>query len=328
MTPPSVANRSNSFCRNGGVQQWLQCAYILLGNGIAERSHCNPKKILARKQCTISEAMYWYKITLKDGAPPATAPTNTIYRYLVREKGIHALQVPENEEKNLKNEEKVPENEEKRRPYAVGDIVWIKTPSSQCTTKFKLGRVTGVVSHHSIEVNRVLHHIKDLHLFQGLIPPSKNKPTVKISQQRVEYQLRSGLLRWMKLQTPPDRKRMTPWQIQVPIILLKRRTQQKSPPPKLHGVQQCRSAGREWNTSCIWTCPAGQWPLNRWKLIREWHSGRPAQEEHLAEEAHSELPVCDRDEGVQDECGSLPPRHKRVRAYATFPQCKTCQLYT
>ena len=82
-------------------QEWrlrLRCAYVPSVNGIAERSHRSIKKIAARKQCTISEATYWY-ITPKDGAPPATTPANAIYRYRVREKGIHALQVLGNEEK-------------------------------------------------------------------------------------------------------------------------------------------------------------------------------------------------------------------------------------
>ena len=95
----------------------------------------------------------------KDGESPATTPANAIYRHRVREKGIHALQVPD--------------NEEKRGPYAVGDIVWIKYPGSRSTTKFKHGRVTGVVSHHS--VNGVLRHIKDLHPFQGPIPSAESE---------------------------------------------------------------------------------------------------------------------------------------------------------
>ena len=57
----------------------------------------------------------------------------------------------------------------------MGNIVWIKTPGSQCTTKFKLGRVTSRVSHHSVEVNGVPRHIKDIRPFQGPIPPSESE---------------------------------------------------------------------------------------------------------------------------------------------------------
>ena len=70
----------------------------------------------------------------------------------------------------------------------------------------------------------------------------------------------------------------------------RRSTRQKKP---------TQSTGGERNSSCVGTYPAGQhfechqtecwWPLNRWKFIREWYSCCPPQEEHLAEEAHSEL---------------------------------------
>ena len=92
----------------------------------------------------------------KDGMSLATAPANGIYDDWVWEKGIHTVQTLD--------------NKERCRPYAVGDPIWIKPQGSQCTTKFKLGWVTDVVSHHSVEVNGVPHHIKDLCPFLGLIP--------------------------------------------------------------------------------------------------------------------------------------------------------------
>ena len=162
--PTFCSQQVKQFLQEWGVWLWLRCAYIPLGNGIAERSHRSIMKIVARKQCTISEATYWYNIMLKDGASLATASANAIYRYWVQEKGIQALQLPDNEEKH--------------GPYAVGDIVWIKTPGIWCTTKFKLGRVSGVVSHHSLEVNGVLCY---LHPFRTQYHCPKVKPTAKIN---------------------------------------------------------------------------------------------------------------------------------------------------
>ena len=142
MTPPSVANRSKSSCKNGvGVRLRLRCAYVP-----------------SASQWEVIAALR--KLQLGKSAP-FQRPRNAIYRYRVQEKGIHALQVPD--------------NEEKRRPYVVGDIIWIKPPGSRCTTKFKHERVTGVVSHHSIEVNGVPCHIKDLRPFQGPILPSESE---------------------------------------------------------------------------------------------------------------------------------------------------------
>ena len=184
-----ISRQWPTFCSQQ-VKQFLQeWACVPSGNSIAERSHWSIKKIAARKQCTISEATYWY-ITPKDGASPATATADAIYRYWVQEKAIHALQVPDNEEKCT--------------PYAVGDIVWIKPLGSRYTTKFKLGCVTAVVNHHSVEINGVLHHIKDLVFFRGQSCCSKMKLTAKISQQRAEYQLHQGLLCWTILQTQPS----------------------------------------------------------------------------------------------------------------------------
>ena len=124
----------------------LQWAYLQSDNNIAEKSYRSIKKIAAKKQCTISEATYWYNITSKNGTSLATVPANVIYRYWVKKKGIYNVQTPE--------------NEERCGPYTGGDPVWIKPLSSQCTTKFKLEQVTGVVSHHSVIINGVPCHIK------------------------------------------------------------------------------------------------------------------------------------------------------------------------
>ena len=103
--------------------------YVSSGNGIAERSHCSIKRIATRKQCNFQRQ---HTGTMKDGVSPVTTPANAIYMYQVQAKGIDDIQSPE--------------DEEVCGPYAVGDLVWMKPSGSQCTTRFKCGRVTGVVS--------------------------------------------------------------------------------------------------------------------------------------------------------------------------------------
>ena len=156
--PAFCSQQIKQFLQEWGLQR--QCAYVSLGNDIAERSHCSIKKIEARKQCTISEATYWYNITLKDGVSPATVPAKTIYKYRVQEKRIHT-------KKHLTTR------------TGVNHMLWVipsgYPPHRRCTTKFKLGQVTIVVSHHSAKVNGVLHHIKDLCFFQGLIQLSDSE---------------------------------------------------------------------------------------------------------------------------------------------------------
>ena len=67
----------------------FHCAYIPSGNGIIERCHRTVKRIGARKQCTIPEAVYWYNVTPKDVVSSATAPANMVYRYRIQLKGIN-----------------------------------------------------------------------------------------------------------------------------------------------------------------------------------------------------------------------------------------------
>ena len=145
----------------------------------------------------------------KDGASPATTSANVIYRYRVREKSIHGLQVPK--------------NEEKRGPYAVDDIIRIKPPGSRCPTKFKLGRVTCVVSHHSVEVNGIRRHIKDLCPFQGPIPLSESETDSK-------NQLTEGRIPITLGPTPQDSLTdPSSSEDDVPIVPLRRSTRQRRP---------------------------------------------------------------------------------------------------
>ena len=136
------------FLAEWGVRLRLRCAYVPSGNGIAERCHRSIKRIAARKQCTVMEAVYWYNVTPKDDVSTKTAPANAIHTYRVRIKGIDGACPPDQEEVH--------------GPYGVGDHVWVKSPNSRCTTSFKRGRVTGIISQHSVMVDGTPRHIRDL----------------------------------------------------------------------------------------------------------------------------------------------------------------------
>ena len=64
------------------------------GNGIIEWNH---RIIAARKDCIVSEAVYWYNVTPKDDVSPSTAPADALHRYHVRAKGIETHPLPERE---------------------------------------------------------------------------------------------------------------------------------------------------------------------------------------------------------------------------------------
>ena len=128
-----------------------RCAYAPSGNGIAERSHRTVKRIAARKECSIEEALYWYNVSPKDNSEPGTAPINCIHSYAVRVMG-EASEAPS-----------TPAEVGDFRPmFAVGDRVWVKPDGARCNTRFRLGTVTGVLSHQAIEVDGMPRHVRDL----------------------------------------------------------------------------------------------------------------------------------------------------------------------
>ena len=117
------------------------------GNGIAERCHRSVKRIAARKACTIVEAVYRYNATPKDAVTAASAPANAIHRYRVRIKGIDA---------------RLSDRRGTRGLYELGDTVWVKPPNSRCTTSFRRGRITGIVSEQAVLVDGTPRHVRDV----------------------------------------------------------------------------------------------------------------------------------------------------------------------
>ena len=93
------------------------------------------------------EAVYWYNVTPKDDITASTAAANSIHTYQAWIKGINVTPACNHTHTGI---------------YKVGDAVLLKTPHGHCSTQFEKGTVTGVYSPHSILVNRVLCHIRDL----------------------------------------------------------------------------------------------------------------------------------------------------------------------
>ena len=44
----------------------------------------------------------------------------------------------------------------------MGDAVWVKTPHGWCSMQFKKGMVTGIYSLHSVLINGIPRHIREL----------------------------------------------------------------------------------------------------------------------------------------------------------------------
>ena len=123
-----------------------------------ERCHRTVKVIAARKQCSISEAVYWYNVTPRDDSNEGTAPANVVYGYVVRVRGLS---------------ETLQDACESHAEYRVGDAVWVKPPHGRCDTRYGTGRVTGVISQHAVEVDGVPRHVRDLRDRAGDAAPSE-----------------------------------------------------------------------------------------------------------------------------------------------------------
>ena len=136
------------FADRWGIHVHFRCAYIASGNGIVERCHRSVKRIAARKQCSIAEAVYWYNLAPKDSTDQSTAPASVLYNYDMRVYGIDRAP-PEGLSMT-------------RNPYDVGETVWVRPPGNRCDTRFSRGTVTKVISDLVVEVDGMPRHIRDL----------------------------------------------------------------------------------------------------------------------------------------------------------------------
>ena len=137
---------------------------------------------------------------------------------------------------------------------------------------------------------------------------------------------------------------MTPRQIQVPLKMtsLSFRSEgalDRRGPPE---VARCATASISWRrTKYQLRCELPRWmtlwtPPNRNQMTPstdEISSESDALAAPFMRSTRQKMPapsctVFDRNEGTQDECGSLSPRYKRVCAYAALPPRKTCQFRT
>ena len=76
-----------------------------------------------------------------------------VYRYRIWLKGI--------------NRTPAPTHNQQQAVFKPGDRVWVKTPYGRCTTKYKVGCVTGITSVQNIMVDRMPCHVKDLRPIVG-----------------------------------------------------------------------------------------------------------------------------------------------------------------
>ena len=123
-----TSEQFRKFADSWSVRLRFWCTYVPSGNRIIEWNHRTVKTIAARKDCTVSEAVYWYNITSKDDISPSTTPAEALHRYHVRLGCIETNPLLEREVTGERIKE--------------GDVVWVKKPCSKCMTRYGTGHIT------------------------------------------------------------------------------------------------------------------------------------------------------------------------------------------
>ena len=141
-----TSGRFVRFANEWKVRLRFRAAHVPSGNGIVERCHRTIKTIAARKGCPVEEAVYLYNVTPRDDCISDTAPANAMYRYDVRVRAVDGAV----------------EKQEEACRYRSGDLVWVRPLEGRCNQQYEKGVVTRVVSEHTVEVEGIPRHVKDL----------------------------------------------------------------------------------------------------------------------------------------------------------------------
>ncbi|KAG0714031.1 hypothetical protein GWK47_014927 [Chionoecetes opilio] len=159
LTDKATSFRSSlfgEFANRWGIAIRYRCAHVPSGNGISERCNRTVKTILARKGCSVAEAVYRYNV-MPRGNDAASAPANQILRYEMRLLGI--------DEVGQQNQ-----SADDQPRYSIGDRVWIRHPSRCCDSRSLESTVTRLVSPQNIEVDGMPRHVRDLRLVTSSLP--------------------------------------------------------------------------------------------------------------------------------------------------------------
>ena len=135
------------FADEWGIALRFRAAYAPGGNGIVERNHRTIKRIAERGGITPEEATFWYNVTPRKGTEESSVPSNILFRYHWR--------VPF--DVNLYTADEDVENS-----FSVGEEVWVKPSPPSCTKQWMPGKVTRIVSKHTVCVEGMPRHVRDI----------------------------------------------------------------------------------------------------------------------------------------------------------------------
>lgn len=135
------------FADEWGISLRFRAAYAPGGNGIVERNHRTIKRIAERGAITPEEATFWYNVTPRKEAEAASVPSNRVFKYEWR--------VPF--DVNTKHDDPAEQG-----AFEVGDEVWVKPSPPTCTKQWMPGRITSIVSKHTVCVDSMPRHVRDI----------------------------------------------------------------------------------------------------------------------------------------------------------------------
>ena len=135
------------FADEWGITLRFLAAYALGGNGIVERNHQTIKRIAERGGISPEEATFWYNVTPRKEIEESSVPSNLLFRYRWR--------VPF--DVNLRTE-----GGDVESSFSVGDEVWVKPSSPSCVKQWMPGKVTRIVSKHTVCVDGMPRHVRDI----------------------------------------------------------------------------------------------------------------------------------------------------------------------
>ncbi|XP_065654532.1 uncharacterized protein LOC136081163 [Hydra vulgaris] len=123
------------------------------GNGIVERNHRTVKRTAARAQICPLLAVFWYNATPTVGTNEESAPASQKKKYVWR--------LPIQEEKNTETQES---SRQVMKTYRIGEKVYVRPADAKCTSVWKIGTVTDILTNTNIEIDGVPRHVRDVRI--------------------------------------------------------------------------------------------------------------------------------------------------------------------
>lgn len=136
------------LCRKWGVTLLFRAVNRASGNGIVERNHRTIKRMAARTGGAVQEMVFWYNFAAREGSKSDTAPCSSIFKYTWRCPGETASG-------------RIQGFHDDSSEFKIGEGVFEKPNKARCTTRWRQGTVTAVLSPVTVEIDGLPYHVAD-----------------------------------------------------------------------------------------------------------------------------------------------------------------------